>query len=59
MKNDKLDLWLAERGLALEEDFVSAFMTHASEYKKKRDYQLKGYLCPSGGYKARYLQMAE
>ena len=59
MKNVKLDLWLAERGLVLEKDFVFAFLTHASEYKKKRDQKPKGYLCSFGSHQARYLQMAE
>ena len=59
MKNDKLDLWLAQRGLVLEEDFASAFQTHAIEYKKKRGQKPKGCLCPLGNHKTRYLQMAK
>jgi len=36
MKNDSLEAWLEERGITLEEDFVTVFVRYAKVYKKKQ-----------------------
>lgn len=40
MNNSKIDRWMNERNIVLEESFVTALTKYAQDYKKKMIWQV-------------------